>query len=76
MIDWADKTVAKMLPCPFCGSENIEISTEEIHHINSSWDRFTVKCRDGGCYAEISYPSQDGAIKKWNTRTSPKGESE
>lgn len=45
----------QLLPCPFCGSNNIALRFE------------SVCCRD--CDANITSFSQEQAIKAWNTRT-------
>lgn len=50
----------KLLPCPFCGSENIMLdkTKEDTLHL--------AVCRN--CVAEVSGFTRDGAIRAWNTR--------
>ena len=50
-----------VLPCPFCGSENIVIS---------NWGLWRVWCQE--CLGKSDDQlSQADAIKKWNTRPAP-----
>lgn len=50
----------KLLPCPFCGSENIMLdkTKEDTLHL--------AVCRN--CVAEVSGFTRDGAIRAWNRR--------
>ena len=53
-----------MLPCPFCGSENIVIS------VISNWGLWRGWCQE--CLGKSDErSSQADAIRKWNTRPAP-----
>lgn len=53
-----------VLPCPFCGSENIVIS------VISNWGLWRVWCQ--ACLGKSDDQlSQADAIRKWNTRPAP-----
>lgn len=55
----------KLLPCPFCGSENIMLdkTKEDTLHL--------AVCRN--CVAQVSGFTRDGAIRAWNRRKPIKG---
>ena len=68
----------ELKPCPFCGGENIEISTckeledcanfEECQSIGF----YSIVCNinKGGCGASSGYyPTVEEAIEAWNRRT-------
>jgi Lar family restriction alleviation protein len=53
----------EMKPCPFCGSENVSLST---HAMNGTW----VHCDKCGTYGRIKWNHDENAAKDaWNTRT-------
>lgn len=53
----------KIMPCPFCGSENLGI---RVNPVEKSWNAMSaVACKD--CYAQgPTVPGDDAAIKSWN----------
>ena len=53
-------TEREVLPCPFCGEENLRI--EEFPR-----NAFAVKCKKCSIWGELS-PDQNEAVDKWNTR--------
>ncbi len=64
---WCDrdmilKTVAPLLPCPFCGSEDLIFESDEIHET-------LIAPRCNGCGCSPGYCGSEGeAIAVWNTR--------
>lgn len=53
----------ELIPCPFCGSNEIGISKELPHHPY-------IECQC--CYVEVGYSDDiESAKKLWNTRHSP-----
>lgn len=51
----------ELLPCPFCGSNNIKLHQQHWHMSRKA------QCID--CHSESTYDEQEG-IKTWNTRHS------
>ena len=78
--------MAELLPCPFCGSENIKIGdSDKINLLSIQFKEpiVFVECMD--CYAvaglyKKNYKhyentnAKEQAIKKWNTRTQNKND--
>ena len=58
------KALGEILPCPFCGSKNIEVIKVPDYSA-----KFLVKCSD--CLVRLPEIWQKGkAIEAWNTRVS------
>ena len=59
----------KLLPCPFCGSENIVMDCNSYGDVE---DHFAL-CNNLDCIAEgPTRPTEEAAITAWNTRTDAK----
>jgi len=54
-----------LLPCPFCGSENVELD-----HLTEP-DDYYVRCEDCEVQQIANY-LPERAVQRWNTRTEPK----
>jgi hypothetical protein len=55
----------ELLPCPFCGSKNIQRS-------DNAYGAFWTMCDDcGACTGEGDVANQDEADARWNTRALP-----
>jgi len=56
--------MSKLSPCPFCGSEDVNLTTEDAHKTPPF---FITCCEYGGASGLCSVPTS--AIKQWNTHT-------
>jgi Lar family restriction alleviation protein len=55
--------MAELLPCPFCGSTNIDCT-----NVGRNIDMWYVQCDN--CYATFpQFDSKEESIEAWNTRT-------
>jgi len=60
----------KLLPCPFCGYDNVM-----IHWDGNCWTAKCIGCGSWGKrFHECDQGSEQKAIDAWNTRTAPKSE--
>lgn len=60
----------KILPCPFCGSNNI---TVDVVYPNDEGGGYGITCSTNGCMGNIfrhdsSYSTEASAIQAWNRR--------
>lgn len=62
-----EKEEIELLPCPFCGSENLKPV-----HIDGSWgyssSKDYIECKYCGARGSVSGDSMNKAIQKWNRR--------
>jgi len=64
----------KLKPCPFCGSEDVELVSFGAKTVS-----YQVKCNTCEAYGPLFYNGNEAASRAalfWNTRPSPKSESE
>ena len=56
----------KLIPCPFCGSEDVEINSVTIGERESSY----IFCNSCGAYVEFDYSNHgwEETIELWNRR--------
>jgi len=60
----------KLKPCPFCGSEKIELCADRIQGPNSG-KSYAVECQT--CYCKTAYyGTKDYAVMYWNKRAEVK----
>jgi hypothetical protein len=65
---------AKLLSCPFCGSEKVKMWNENLGTgklripIFSHW----IQCQENSCYAMQQGSSREKVIERWNRRTPPR----
>lgn len=68
-------TEFELLPCPFCGGEDLRVKTDNVMHMEYGRIRATVMCntcRAQGGIAEIEgfeSEAKTAAIKLWNRRS-------
>lgn len=63
----------QLLPCPFCGGEHVNLTTDPVEDSDDIW---TVVCSmvTGGCGASSGcFSTNHKAIEAWNTRATPAG---
>jgi Lar family restriction alleviation protein len=56
--------IRKLLPCPFCGGNNVEIY---VHSYDCPPDLYSVDCNDCGGGIEL-FDTRNEVIEKWNNR--------
>ena len=66
--------MAELLPCPFCGNNNVSIVTDNLEHSLGivDTDDFQIICSKSSCGCEATsgkYSDPDEAVDAWNTRT-------
>ena len=57
-------TQPKLEPCPFCGSDNVRLTTDE----NYNKPYYGIECRNCGIDTQ-DWKDDEFLIKLWNTRT-------
>lgn len=60
----------KILPCPFCGSDNLRIHDKPSGDGTITWYRVHHGAHDD-CSVSMIDIDQDDLIKRWNTRITP-----
>lgn len=69
-------TEVELLPCPFCGGEDLEVKTDNEMHMDRGARAVVMcnTCRAQGAIAEIEWYEREAkakteAIKLWNRRS-------
>ena len=64
---------SSLLPCPFCGNQEITIRDKSGYYGVGILSGLTVKWQIScdKCCTDISAPSEQECIKRWNTRATP-----
>lgn len=59
-------------PCPFCGSDDIEIYGTKIYDIRSKMNvkKVNIGCPDCGVWYDYLFDDEAEAIEQWNRRES------
>lgn len=59
----------ELLPCAFCGNNNIELETQHYTRFRKTTELFRIICNK--CFISTSlFKTKEDAIKLWNTRHS------
>lgn len=72
-------TEVELLPCPFCGGEDLSVKTDNVMHMEYGRIGAVVMCntcRAQGGIAETEWygsKAKTGAIKLWNRRSKREG---
>jgi len=70
---------SELKPCPFCGSESVEL--KDFHHVRpslvSTRINVWIDCPDCPCNMHLDFTDKDKnwreiSVEKWNTRTETK----